>query len=454
VDEFDVVVVGAGLAGLTAARDLEASGRSIVVLEARDRVGGRLLNHTFADGTVVELGGQWIGPTQHRVRALADELGLALFASYDDGESILELNGRQLRFADATFGLTGDVLQDVGTVQAATEELAETVVLDAPWATPDAEALDGQTADAWLVERCATPEGLGFWRTLITAIISAEACETSLLHWLFYVKSGGLIDMLVSTAGGAQESRVRGGSQALATGLAARLADVRVACPVTAIEQDDAGVRVVHEGGELRGERVIVALPPTLSGRIRYAPALPAHRDHLIQNCPAGWVIKIQMAFDEPFWRSDGLTGMVVSLDRDVSVMFDNSPEDLRCGVLLGFLEANAGRRAALLSAKARKASVLADFASVFGPRAAAPREYVEHDWAADEWSRGCYGGRLTPNAWTQYGTAMREAVGRIHFAGAETADVWNGYMDGAVRSGERAAAEVAIALQSPASAR
>ena len=134
MDEFDVVVVGAGLAGLTAARDLEAAGRSIVVLEARDRVGGRLLNHTFADGTVVELGGQWIGPTQHRVRALADELGLALFASYDDGEGILELNGRQLRFADATFGLTGDVLQDVGTVQAAMEELAESVVLDAPWA--------------------------------------------------------------------------------------------------------------------------------------------------------------------------------------------------------------------------------------------------------------------------------------------------------------------------------
>jgi monoamine oxidase len=449
---LDVVVVGAGLAGLTAARDLEAAGHSVVMLEARDRVGGRLINHTFADGTVVELGGQWVGPTQHRVRALADELGLELFASYDDGESILELNGRQLRFADATFGLTGDVLQDVGTVQAAMEELAESVVLDAPWATPDAESFDRQTADAWLVEHCATPEGLRFWRTLITAIISAEACETSLLHWLFYVKSGGLIDMLVSTAGGAQESRVRGGSQALATGLAARLADVRLACPVTAIEQDQAGVRVVHDGGELHAERVIVALPPTLSGRIRYLPALPAQRDHLVQNFPAGWVIKIQMAFDEPFRRSDGLSGMVVSLDRDVSVMFDNSPEDLRCGVLLGFLEANAGRRAALLSAEARKALVLADFAAVFGSRVEAPREYMEHDWAADEWSRGCYGGRLTPNAWTQYGPALREAVGRIHFAGAETADVWNGYMDGAVRSGERAAAEVANALRSPAS--
>jgi monoamine oxidase len=454
VDEVDVVVVGAGLAGLTAARDLQAVGRSVVVLEARDRVGGRLLNHTFADGTVVELGGQWIGPTQHRVRALADELGLALFASYDDGDGILGLNGEQLRFADATFGLTGDVLEDVGRVQAAMEELAASVVLDAPWSTENAEAIDRQTADAWLVDQCATVEGLRFWRTLVTAIISAEACETSLLHWLFYVKSGGLIEMLVSTAGGAQESRVRGGSQRLASVLAGMIGDVRVACPVTAIEQDDAGVRVVYEGGELRGQAVIVAVPPTLSSRIRYRPALPAHRDHLVQNCPAGWVIKIQMAFDEPFWRDDGLSGMVVSLDRDVGIMFDNSPEDLRCGVLLGFLEANAGRRAALLSLEARKAMVLADVAAYFGPRAGAPREYIEHDWAADEWSRGCYGGRLTPNAWTQYGAAMRQAVGRIHFAGAETADVWNGYMDGAVRSGERAAADVAAVLRPSMSAR
>lgn len=447
MDQVEVVVIGAGLAGLTAARDLQAAGRSVVVLEARDRVGGRLLNHTFGDGTIVELGGQWIGPSQHRVRALADELRVALFASYDEGDGILALDGRQVRFADATFGLTGDVLEDVGRVQGEMEELARQVVLEQPWATPDAAALDRMTADAWLVEHCATRDGLRFWRTLVTAIISAEASDTSLLHWLFYVKSGGFVDMLVATAGGAQDSRVQGGSQVLASLLAARLEDVRVGCPVTAIVQDDAGVRVVHGGGEVLGEQVIVAVPPTLSGRIRYTPALPPHRDHLVQNCPAGWVIKIQMRFDEPFWRDEGLTGMVVSLDHEVAIMFDNSPEDLRCGVLLAFLEANAGRRASLLSPEARKVRVLADAASFFGPRAAEPREYVEHDWAADEWSRGCYGGRLTPNAWTQYGPAMRQPVGRIHFAGAETADVWNGYMDGAVRSGERAAAEVAAAL-------
>jgi monoamine oxidase len=447
MDTADVVVVGAGLAGLTAARDLGRAGRSVVVLEARDRVGGRLENHAFADGTVVELGGQWIGPTQHRVRALAEALGIGLFPSYDDGEGILWLDGRERRFADATVGLTGEVLEDVGAVQAALEDLAQRVDLAAPWRTPGAEDLDRVTADAWLTEQCATPQGLQFWRTLVTAIISAEAWETSLLHWLFYVKSGGLVEMLVSTAGGAQDSRVRGGSQVLATALAATLDDVRTGCPVTAIHQDGSGVRVVHDGGELRAAHVVVATPPTLAGRIRYAPALPAHRDHLVQSCPAGWVIKVQLAYDTSFWREDGLSGMVVSLEHDLSVVFDNSPEDLRCGVLLGFLEANAGRRATLLTAAERRALVLRDLTTYFGPRAAEPREYAERDWAAEEWSRGCYGGRLTPNAWTRYGPALREPVGRVHFASAETADVWNGYMDGAVRSGERAAAEVLAGL-------
>jgi monoamine oxidase len=186
-----------------------------------------------------------------------------------------------------------------------------------------------------------------------------------------------------------------------------------------------------------------VALPPTLAGRIRYSPALPPLRDQLTQQVPMGYVTKVQIAYSEPFWRAEGLSGSVFSLDDEVSVIFDNSPPDLNCGVLLGFLEGGHARRAGKLAPEERRELVLSRFAKFFGPRAADPDEYVERDWAAEEWSRGCYGGRFGTGGWTGYGEALREPVGRIHWAGTETAEVWNGYMDGAVGSGERAAREV-----------
>ena len=198
-------------------------------------------------------------------------------------------------------------------------------------------------------------------------------------------------------------------------------------------------------GGVVKAGRAIVALPPTLAGRIRYSPALPPLRDQLTQQVPMGYVIKVQIAYPEPFWRADGLSGSVFSLDDVVSVIFDNSPQDLSCGVLLGFLEGRHGRRAGKLAPERRKELILSVFARFFGSRAADPQEYVERDWAAEEWSRGCYGGRFGTGVWTGYGEALREPVGRIHWAGTETAEVWNGYMDGAIRSGERAAREVLV---------
>ena len=147
----------------------------------------------------------------------------------------------------------------------------------------------------------------------------------------------------------------------------------------------------------------------------------------------------------EPFWRAEGLSGTVFSLDDEVSVIFDNSPQDLSCGVLLGFLEGKHARRTGKLPPEERKELVLSVLEKFFGPRSADPEEYVERDWAAEEWSRGCYGGRFGTGVWTGYGEALREPVGRVHWAGTETAEVWNGYMDGAVRSGERAAREVLL---------
>jgi monoamine oxidase len=448
----DVVVVGAGLAGLVAARDLLAADLSVLVLEARDRVGGRILNHTLKRGAVVEVGGQWVGPTQDHVLALAEELGVGLFPTNVEGEHFLAVDGNVERYGGDDFALPSDALADVAETQERLKEMATRVPLDEPWRAAEAATWDAQTVDAWLVANLKTEAGLGYWRTLVPALFSAETAEMSLLHFLFYCRSGGTIERLAATSGGAQESRLEGGSQQLALRLADRLGGdvVLLGAPVTAISQDAGGVKVKHEGGVVEAGRAIVALPPTLAGRIRYSPALPPLRDQLTQQVPMGYVTKVQLAYPEPFWRTEGLSGSVFSLEDEVSVIFDNSPPDLSCGVLLGFLEGGHARRTGKLLPEERKDLILTVFAKFFGPRAADPEEYVEKDWAAEEWSRGCYGGRFGTGVWTGYGEALREPVGRIHWAGTETAEVWNGYMDGAVRSGGRAAREV-LTVRGPA---
>jgi monoamine oxidase len=442
-DRVDAVVVGAGLAGLAAARDLLAAGLSVVVLEARERVGGRLLNHTLRNGAVVELGGQWVGPTQDRVLKLADDLGVGVFPTYIEGEHFLAVDGAVKRYGGDDFALPKEALADVKQTQQRLAHMAAEVPLDGPWRAPEAAAWDAQTLETWLAANTEAEVGLRYWQTLVPALFSAEASEMSLLHFLFYCRSGGTLDRLVATSGGAQESRLEGGSQELAVQLADQMGVVRLGVPATYIRQDVGGVEVTHDGGVVRAGRAVVALPPALAGRIRYSPALPPLRDQLTQQVPMGYVTKVQIAYPEPFWREEGLSGNVFSVDDELGVIFDNSPPDLSCGVLLGFLEGAHARRVSRLPPDERREVILSVFARFFGPRAADPEEYVERDWAAEEWSRGCYGGRFGTGVWTGYGEALREPVGLIHWAGTETAEVWNGYMDGAVRSGERAAREV-----------
>ena len=254
------------------------------------------------------------------------------------------------RYGGDDFLLPEDALADVGETQQRLAQMVAEVPLDEPWRAAEAAAWDAQTVDAWLAANSKTEVGLGYWRTLVPALFCAEASEISLLHFLFYLRSGGTLDRLVATSGGAQESRLEGGSQRLASLLADQLSDVvRLGAPVTAIRQDDQGVDVTHDGGGVKAGRAIVAIPPTLAGRIRYSPPLPPLRDQLTQQVPMGYVTKVQIAYPEPFWRAEGLSGSVFSLDDEVSVIFDNSPPDLSCGVLLGFLEGAHERRAGKL---------------------------------------------------------------------------------------------------------
>jgi monoamine oxidase len=446
--DADVVVVGAGLAGLTAARELTAGGAAVVVLEARDRVGGRTLNHDLGDGQVVEVGGQWIGPTQDRLAALAQELGVDTYPTYTSGEHLVEFDGRRRRYTGDVPRIGPHVLADVTQAQAKLERMARRVPLDAPWSARGAERLDSQTFWSWMRRNVYTRGGRTIMSIAVEAVWAAQPADVSLLHVLFYIHSGTSLACLLGTEGGAQQDRFVGGSQRISLRMAEELGDaVRLSAPVRRIEHGPDGVTVHADAVEARGRRAIVTTPPALAGRIAYDPPLPGLRDQLTQRMPQGTVIKCMAVYDEPFWRAEGLSGQGLSDEGPAKIVFDNTPRSGAPGVLLGFLEGDRAREWGARPADERRAAVVAGFERLFGPRAGRPEQFVERVWADEEWTRGCYGCYMPTGGWTRYGRVLREPVGPIHWAGAETATVWNGYMDGAVRTGAEQARAVLRAI-------
>ena len=420
----------------------------MVVIEARDRVGGRVLNHELDGGKVVEVGGQWIGPTQDRLAALARELGVETFPTHVEGENVIEFRGRLRRYKGAIPRINPVVLVDVERAQRRLNRLARRVPLEAPWEAPDAERLDGQTAASWMRRNLATSAGRMLLELGIEAVWAAQPEDLSLLHVLFYIHSAGSLDLLFETEGGAQQERFVGGSQRVALRMAEELGErIVLGAPARRIEHGPDGVTVHADGALARGRRVLVAIAPTLAGRIAYDPPLSGYRDQLTQRMPMGTVVKCMAVYDEPFWRSEGLSGQGTSDTGPVKVTSDNSPPDGSPGVLLGFLEGRHARELGRAPAERRRAAVVDSFTRLFGPRAAKPDAYIEKLWAEEEFTRGCYGCHMPTGAWTSYGRALRPPIGPLHWAGAEYATVWNGYMDGAVRSGEAAARELLARL-------
>jgi monoamine oxidase len=474
MEHTDVIVVGAGLAGLAAARALVAEGRTVRVLEARDRVGGRTMNGATADGQWVELGGQWLGPTQDRMYELAAEFGLGIIPTYNDGQTLIRLGGGLSRMG-ATKGaiprLNPFALADLAQGLARFAKLAKKVDLDRPWLTPDAPMLDHQTFATWIRRNLRTRAGRAYFQVACEAVFAADPGDMSLLHAAFYTKSGGDLETLMAVDRGAQQDRVDGGSWLVSDRMAralseaagdlgagpaqgARSGDTRQDGPiildaaVRGIRQSDDGVVVAtRDGREFGADRVIVAVPPALASRLEYEPAMPSWRDQLTQRLPMGSVIKMYLVYETPFWREQGLNGQVGSDTGPVKVTFDNSPPGYDKGIMLGFLEGEEGRVWGRRTADERRDAFVECLVGYFGEQARNPIEYLEQDWTAEEFSRGCYGAHFTSGTWTSYGTALKAPVDRIHWAGTEYAAVWNGYMEGAVRSGEATAAEVLRAL-------
>jgi monoamine oxidase len=447
-ETVDVAIVGAGVSGLTCARALVAGGVSVKVVEARDRVGGRTLSLPIG-GAVFDLGGQWLGARQKRLAGLAAELGVETFPQYARGQKMLEVGGRISRYSGTIPKLAPWKLIELHLALRGLGRLARAVSPSDPLAAPRAREWDARSLDDWTRSAVRSETVRQVLATAVRVIFGAEPGDLSLLFFLYYMRSGGSLMDLVQIEDGAQERRFVGGVQQISQRLAAALGDgvVRLGAPVRSIEQGPDGVIVHADGAEVGARYAVVAVPPALAGRIDYRPALPVERDQLTQRFPMGSTVKCLALYERAFWREAGLSGEAVCGVGPVSVVFDATSHDGRVPALLAFVVGDAARGWSSRGEAERRDAVLSVFTRLFGSAAAAPVHYVEQDWSTEPWTRGCPTGAAVPGAFASLCPALRRPVGRLHWAGTETATEWCGYIEGALESGERAAREVLARL-------
>lgn len=458
---YDVLVIGAGFAGLAAARELAKNNLNVKVLEGRDRVGGRSSTTNLA-GVPVDLGGTFVGPTQDAVVALAKELGCPTRPTFTDGDNLIRWRG-QVRSYSGTIpklGMFG--LLDIGRIRWQFEHLSQQVPVGEPWAAPTAKKLDAQTLGDWLRSVKATATARDLMAIMARVTWGAEPDDVSMLHAVRYVKAAGGLDRMLDVVGGAQQDQFPAGTQQIAIKMADELGNngrgdnesgdngpgntVVLNAVVSRIEWSDDAVAVTSSAGVFEARRAILAIPPAHRLAIDIAPSLPIGYQQLAQSWPQGALSKAYAAYERPFWRAAGHSGEALSDEGPVFITFDVSPGNDGPGVLLGFVDS---RDFDALPPEQRKARALAGFASIFGDDALTPVDYLDHCWGAEPFAAGGPTAAVPPGSWTEFGPLLRKPHGPLHWAGTETADQWTGFLDGAVRSGQRAAAEVVAALRS-----
>ena len=437
----DVVVVGAGFAGLAAARELDKRGREVVVLEGRDRVGGRSSTATIA-GIPVDLGGTFVGPTQDAVVAMAAELGCETVPTHNRGKNLIRWRGKVRAYRSTIPRLSIIELVDVSRIQWRFDRVSRRVPVDEPWTSPIADILDSKTLDQWLRYVHASAGTRDLMTIMARVTWGCEPDAVSMLHAVRYVKAAGGLGRMLDVEGGAQQDRFPAGTQQIALRMAEDLGTrVVLDAVVRSIERHpDATLAVTSENGTVAAKAVIIAIPPEHRKGITFLPELPPEYGKLAQHWPQGNLSKAYAAYETPFWRANGCSGEALSDEGPVFITFDVSPGDDGPGILLGFTDA---RTFDPLPPADRRDRALAGFAALFGDAALEPIDYLDHRWSAEEFAPGGPTAAVPPGSWTTYGPWLRKPVDGIHWAGTETADTWTGFLDGAIRSGQRAAAEV-----------
>ncbi|HEY2071306.1 MAG TPA: flavin monoamine oxidase family protein [Rhizomicrobium sp.] len=435
------IVIGAGFSGLKAAMDLAQAGKSVLVLEARDRVGGRVEPGELC-GRVIDHGGQWVGPKHTRLLDLARRFQRETYLQYAEGRTILSLDGKRSEFKGETPKMPVLALVELAMLQSRWAKEMKTLPKGAPWTAKNAKEWDSQTLATWIKKNLSTKASRAFAGLVPKGAYAANPMEVSYLWMLEMLRSSEGLDHLMAVKGGVTDSKFKGGMHQITRLMGDALGDrITLSAPVREVMQDGDGVRVTTDKGVFEADHVIIAVPPSLCDGIHFAGGLPAGRSALQQRQPHGGMIKIHVAYKEPFWRHNGYSGQIASNDLPLGIVMDDV-QDVGPPMLIGFVEGRQALELSALGDNERRARIMDCMADLFGPEANDAIGYAEKDWLADEWARG-YVGAMGPGVLTTYGEALRAPVGRIHWASTETAEHWTGHIEGAILAGERAAAEV-----------
>jgi monoamine oxidase len=459
----DVVIVGGGLSGITAADELIKAGHSAIVLEARDRVGGRTWSVPIpgAPQWSFERGGEALLQLQNQTAIvnLAKEVGIAPYQRNDHGNNQYFHNGQHYTWnRDWPLGRTppdAAALPDLAVAFEKIDQMQRSIPLEQPWTAPNAEQWDSQTFETWKLANTTNADSRALLDVLIRTTLGVEPRDVSLLWMLASLARWNVtppfgrtkLQQLIETWGA---YRFPQGVQNISVRLAERLGfDRRVFLnsPVRQIHQTASEVTAVSDRLNVTAKLAIVATPPCLNAGIMWDPPLTPQRAQLLQRFPQASIIKMHAIYPTAFWKDEGFTGEVISWDGPITFAGSGTPPDGKPGVMVGFVTAHQSRKWIEAPAEQRKQAFLQNLVQYFGPKAASPYAYDEEAWADEEWTRGGFAGLTTPGVLLDYGPAIREPFGRVHWGGTETAIEWTGSMEGAVRRGLEISKEVMAAL-------